>query len=444
MRQLKITFLLAKNPMDVDWYRPLAFGYLKSYLERFQCDAQMYSCDDTSEIATIKPDIVAVSATTASFKQAQVIGRFVKKYDNKIITVLGGHHVTYLPQTLSAEYDFGVIGEGEQTFLELITAIGKSGARISFDDFHSIAGLVFRNSGQLIQTAQRPLIEPLDMIPIPYRHPGDTPYLFSSRGCPYKCSFCASSSFWRKTRFFSAEYVVDEISFILSQFPKLEHLAICDDLFIADLPRLKKIVNLMEKKGLCGKVGLSSSVRANLVNDELCLLLKRINIIAIGIGIESGSDRILNILNKGVNTGINQKAIDILYKHGIDVRSSMIVGCPTECEKEVRSTYEFVLKNIKAKKISPQCAVNILSPMPGTKIWEDAVQSGIINLEDTDWDRLSIFASYKNSNIEDFDQWLQYRRNNNSVYLAEDTLPQERLYELMSYYEKAIKECEKE
>lgn len=440
-KQLKIGFIQAKNRIDIDWFRPLAFGYLKAYIEKhLDIPAEMCFLESLKGFEDF--DIVAISSTSQDFEVAKEIACSAKQCKKEIVTILGGHHITYLPQTLPKEIDIGVMGEGEQTFLELVRLLSDNWLQIDPKDLEKIDGIVFHGDCGPTITTRRESIIPLDRIPFPYRSATETSYLFSSRGCPYKCAFCASSAFWEKTRFFSAEYVVKEIEFLLTQFPELGHIAICDDLFIADLPRLKKIVHLMEEKGLCRKVSFSSSVRTNLINDELCLLLKRINVTVVGIGIESGSDRILKLLNKGVSAETNQKAIDTLHKHGIDVRCSLIIGCPTELEEEVRSTYEFVLKNIKEKKISPQSAVNILSPMPGTKIWNDQVTNGLIDIQNMDWQRLAVFASYRNSNIEDFDQWLLHRRNNNSVYLAEDTLPQERLYELMSHYEKAMKELE--
>ncbi|MCG7851193.1 MAG: radical SAM protein, partial [Methanosarcinaceae archaeon] len=387
-------------------------------------------------------DIIGISSTSQDFAVATEIARSIKQSKEKIITILGGHHITYLPQTLPKEVDVGVLGEGEQTFLELIRLLSDNSLHITPEDLEKIDGIVFHSDRGPTVTSCRKLIEPLDNIPIPFRLKSDKIYLFTSRGCPYKCAFCSSSAFWGKARFFSAEYFVNEIEFLLNQFPQLTHISIWDDLFIANLPRLREIVRLLAEKGINKKVSFDLAVRANLVNDELCKLLKIMNVTGVAFGAESASNRILELLGKGVTVETNQRAIDTLYHHGIPVGCSLVIGCPTETEDEVRNTYEFILRNIKDGKISPQCAVNILSPMPGTKIWEDATRAGVIDIENMDWKRLAVFASYRNSNITDFDQWLQCRRKNNSIYLAENTLPQSRLYELMSHYEKAIKKLE--
>jgi len=139
---------------------------------------------------------------------------------------------------------------------------------------------------------------------------------------------------------------------------------------------------------------------------------------------------------------VNQRAIDLFYRYHIPVRGSFIVGVPTETEDEVRSTYEFILKNIIAGKLLPGCSVNILMPLPGTEVWQQAVQRGTLDPDTVDWAHLSVFASYRDSNLATFEDWVQARKDNHSVYLAEDTLPEARLYELMYLYENAIKAFE--
>jgi len=440
-KRLKIGFIQAKNEIDVNWFKPLAFGYLKTYLEKYlEVSVEMYFLENPGGFEEF--DIIGISSTSQDFAVATEIARSIKQSKEKIITILGGHHITYLPKTLPKEVDIGVIGEGEQTFLELVRLLSDNSLQIKPEDLEKIDGIVFHGDRSPTVNSYRKLIESLDNIPIPFRPKSDKTYLFTSRGCPYKCAFCSSSAFWRKTRFFSAEYVVTEIESLMHQFPQSRHISIWDDLFIANLPRLRKIVSLLVEKKINKKVSFDLAVRANLVNNELCELLKKMNVSGVAFGAESGSNRILKLLNKGVTVEMNQNAIETLHQHGIPVGGSFIVGIPTETEQEVRSTYKFILKNIKNGKMSPQCAVNILSPMPGTKIWEDATRAGVIDIENMDWGRLAVFASYRNSNIGDFDQWLQYRRKHNSIYLAENTLPQERLFKLMSHYEKAIKESE--
>jgi len=441
MNKLKIGFIQANQKADVQWFKPLAFGYLKSYLNKNLDSPPLFEFIESMDNID-KYNIIAISSTSQDYSEAIKIAAEVKRRNKNVVTVLGGHHVTYLTDTLTDDFDLGIIGEGEETFLELVKYFQKNTFDLNHKELSNINGLAIRKGGKIILTGKRDLMIPLDSIPHPYRQKNDTQYLFTSRGCPYKCTFCSSSVFWERTRSFSAEYVVDEIEQILTLFPGIEHIPIEDDIFIINQPRLKKIISLMEERKLNKKVAFSFAVRANLVTDQLCELIKRLKIQSVCFGAESASDRILRILKKGTTTAINQKALDILHKHGINAICSFIVGIPTETEAEVIATYEFITRNIFEDKLCSFSAVNILAPMPGTPIWNQAIEQGTINLANFQWSSLAGFASYRSSNIDNFPDWVAHRVKNNSVYLNEDTLPQNRLYEIMSEYEGNIKAFE--
>jgi len=436
-KQLKIGFIQANNEIDVQWFRPLSFGYLKAYIDKYIKDNVEMNFINAKDNFN-KYDIIGISSTSQDFGIAKKIATTIKESNRDIITIIGGHHISCLPETLSKEFDIGVIGEGEETFKELIKYFIVNGPFVNNETLKSIHGIALRENGHVVLTPKRELILPLDNIPFPYRSKDSAQYLLSSRGCPYKCAFCSSSAFWGKTRFFSAEYVMGEIEHLLEQSPNTSHITIWDDLFIANKSRFKKFVELVVRNKINNKTSFTFSVRANLVDDELCDDLKRINVISTSFGAESGADRILNILNKGTTVEINQRAIDTFHKHKIKVTCSFIVGTPSETANEARSTYEFILKNIIDKKLTTQSVVNILMPIPGTEMWDYCIRSNIIDINNFNWKRLSVFASYKHSQRQKFDDWLDYRRKNNSVYLAEDSLSQEKLYELMSIYENTI------
>ena len=439
--QLKIGFIQAKSEMDLDLYKPLFYGYLKSYVDKyFEFPVVMNYLENLDDCDHYH--IIGISATSQSFTIAKSIGKTVKARNKKIITIIGGHHITYMPETLAEEFDLGVMGEGEETFLELVRYFHENGCVIKSDLLKDIRGIVFHNNHSFTITPKRDLIEPMDRIPLPDRSGETTPYLFTSRGCPYKCSFCSSSDFWDRTRFFSAEYVVAEVEHLIETSSDIRCILILDDLFIVNHARFKRFVELIEEKKCCEKVSFVFSVRANLVNDELCEDLKRINTAIVAFGAESGSDRVLDVLQKHTTVDMNQRALDILYKYKIPVRGYFIVGVPTETEEDVRNTYEFLLANISAGKLLPRASVNILMPLPGTEMWKEALRNKIIDLHDFDWERLSTFASYKDSQFENIDKWIECRKKKKSIYMARETLPESRLYELMSVYENAINAIE--
>jgi radical SAM superfamily enzyme YgiQ (UPF0313 family)/SAM-dependent methyltransferase len=431
---VRIGFIKAFHPIDVQWHKPLAFGYLASYLDHFSTvPVKITLLDNIDNIDQI--DVLGISCTSQDYAIGTQIASTAKKNNPSIITVLGGHHISHLPKTLADYFDVGIVGEGEETFNELIAALYADGLSVRAKTLHQIHGLVFRSGKHIIQSPLRMPITPLDRIPHPIRSQGETPYLLTSRGCPYRCAFCGSTTFWDKVRYFSAEYVVAEIEEIITQFPHNRHIAIWDDLLIANHERFLEIVELLEARGLTEKLQFSFTVRANLIDNKLCRILNKLNVPATAFGAESGSDRILKLMNKGSTVETNQHALDCLYRNGIPASCSFIVGWPTETESEARQSFEFALRNLRQGKLSAGISVNILMPIPGTTIWQWAVDHGQIDLHNMDWQRLAVFAAFRDSTAGSLDRWIQQRRENNSVYLAEETLPQERLYQIMQEYQ---------
>jgi len=184
--------------------------------------------------------------------------------------LIGGTHITVLPSTLTKEMDVAVIGEGEEAIKELFEIFLRER---SFDkkNLKDLKGLAYWDNGKIVQTEKRPPIAKMDSIEIPARDLmtiKKCTHVFSSRGCPYRCVFCASSRFWNSTRFFSAKYVVEEIKNLYNQFGVRE-IDFWDDLFIVSKPRIKEMVTLLRKEKLLGKIRFSCAVRSNLIDDSM-------------------------------------------------------------------------------------------------------------------------------------------------------------------------------
>lgn len=345
--------------------KPLGLCYLVSYTKQYvDIDFKIISTDSLNEVKNYKPDIIAITVVSQNYEKAIELTYSIKqKYDLPII--IGGIHISMVPESLSDNMDVGVIGEGEQTFLELIKHYNKYG---NFDDVTHIDGIVYNKDDKLCFTSPRKLMN-INNIPIPYRDYEDNIVsMFSSRGCPYNCKFCSSTRFWKKTRFFSAEYVVNEMSELINNGVK--HISFSDDLFIADKKRLREIVKLLPKSNTT----INCACRANLINDEVVKLLKKINCTTISMGLESGCDKTLQYL-KGNNVTVrdNINAINIIKKNGITVDANFIIGAPYETKEEILETLEFIKKN----KID-NFWVFILTPLPGTLMWDFAIENNLI------------------------------------------------------------------
>lgn len=432
---MKIGFVHVTNTYDVHWWPSLAFGSLKAYLHKHLGDSVVM--DRVNPTWLHKYDIAAISSTTQDYNQAKALAQKVKQENPKAIVVVGGSHITWLPDTLSTYMDFGVIGEGEQTLLELVQFIMSNGNLHDLTELVKIKGLAINWGRGNILSGSRTLIEPLDNIPHPFREPASQPHLFTSRGCPYKCRFCSSSAFWKKTRLHSADYVVEEIESLVAM--GAYEIPIQDDLFVVDKKRFFDIIEKLKQRGLDKKFITSIAVRANLVNDELCQTIKGFAPIkSVHFGAESASDRILQLMGKGVKAETNQAALDKLHSYGIPCGCAFVVGWPSETEEELRMTLEFIRRNGAQGKLDPNSPVNILTPFPGTAIWDEAVMYGFIDVNTFNWDRLGIFAAYQTSNAPNFDSWVDLRRSNNSVYLNEVALPQERLYQVLKEHNEIV------
>ena len=336
MRVLFVNVIDQKNHIHTRYY-PLVFGYLVSYAEKhgYVFEHQYAEKVDKATLVSFKPDIVAMTSITENYPRAEQYARLTKSFNPEIKVLIGGVHISSVPESLSTFMDVGIIGEGEQTFLELL--------QNNFEPKNTIKGIVFWKGLHLSTTPKRGLIEPLDDIPHPRRDMFGSelrqPYLFTSRGCSYRCAFCSSSRFWKKVRFHSAEYVAEEIRQLVSGGCKL--INIYDDCFPLDMDRVRKVKDLI--RGLDVKFVLS--VRANLVTEEMVAVFKEMNVTAVSMGLESNSPRILKYLQKGNTPSDNQRAVDILTKYGFHIHCSFIRDVPIETKEDLKLTYDFIIRN---------------------------------------------------------------------------------------------------
>ena len=367
---------------------PLGLGYLASSLRKeFGPDHIKFKIVDRAIENAIKefsPDIIGISSVSQNYNRAIEYARIAKRYNLPVI--IGGVHISALPSTLTNDMDVGVIGEGEETIIDIINLFVE---KWHFDEkrLSKIEGIVFRTKGEIVVTARRKPIEPLDRIPTPDRDLFPTTqatYMFTSRGCPYNCSFCASSRFWGKVRFFSAEYVVNEIKDLIDRY-KVKEISFQDDLLTANKPRIKRMLELLKKEHIIGRVKFVCNVRSNIVTDELVLLLKEMNVKAVGMGLESGSPKTLEYL-KGNNISIHDhiNAVNIFRTHGIEPYVGFIIGSPQESKRDILETLAFIKDN---RLMSFD--LHVLTPFPGTPVWEYAKARHLVH-EDMDWDILNV------------------------------------------------------
>ena len=383
--------LVLVNPSEGfnPWCIPLGLTAISAYLKKhYQGDLEITLLDAHCQniYKEFYPaDIVAVTASTQDIGRATEFAKYVKTFGN-IPVILGGVHITTY-RKLPEPFDIGVIGEGEITMLELVQL-----NTISKDNIGSIKGICANVNGETLFTRPRPLVPDLDIFPIPDRdiadmnyyfqprqlipyHTGRTFTLLTSRGCNFNCVFCSTHIHWQKFRAFSAPRVIAEIEELVNKYGA-EIIHIVDDLFIADKRRIAEIHRLIIEKGINKKVKFMCLVRSDMLDDKTMTMLKEMNVVVTGIGMESGCPKTLKYLKHNTTTiEKNRKAIELSAKYGIPTMGSFMFGNPYETEEEIMQTLKFMQEYRYTPYLTALPYIAIA--YPGTEFWRYAKAKGL-------------------------------------------------------------------
>lgn len=380
---------------DLNAFAPIGLGCITASINEQLPDVEVILKETPEALISEKPDVIGISSTTEYYHIAiKWAAQFKEQTESPII--IGGIHISLLPQSMTDHFDIAVIGEGDVTIVELLKSLIKN-KKTNYEDLKNIPGLFFKKNDIPFHTPQRRLIQDLNTLPrinwkiLPFYREHQA-HIVSARGCPYKCSFCASEKFARQHRYYSAEKIVDEIEYFVVE-KGLGGITFYDDLLIANKNRLTSLIDEMKKRDLLGKCRFHCQVRANLVTEEICDLMAELNIFTTGIGIESFSNKILRYYNKtGITDEVNQRAIDLLSKTGIRVNPSIIFGAPDESKDDMLITLRAIYKNFEEGKLTSP-AWTLLRPYPGTVIWDYAEQKGIVD-PNMDWSKFADWGSF--------------------------------------------------
>ncbi|MBU0637726.1 MAG: radical SAM protein [Planctomycetes bacterium] len=410
---LKIGFIQAQGNDSRSYGIPLSFGYLIATLRQNGLPFEYHVTAEPYDLADWAPDLIAISSVTSCFWQVPQFAEVFHERLPETRLVLGGHHIGALPQHLPEAVDVGVIGEGEDTFLDLVRRF-VPGVGWSAKALREVRGICYRDTAGTVRvTERRALRSDLDTLPLPVRgrnhYQPDEAVLFTSRGCPFHCTYCATQRYWEKFRRFSAAYVVHELEQIVASMPHVRSVYVLDDLFVADRGRLRELTRMIEQSGLNRRLSFHGFVRSNLVDDELCELLLRMNVRAVRFGAESGSDAVLRRMERGgkCTVATHQNAIDVAHRHGLACGASFMLGFPGETRADLQQTFDFIRRNAGRLAVEG-CYLTV--PFPGTELWNWAAERGYVD-ETMDWRRLNL--AFDNP---DFD-WSDF------LYLNEETLP---------------------
>ncbi|MEM0146436.1 MAG: radical SAM protein [Conexivisphaerales archaeon] len=351
------------------------------------------------ETLKFNPDVVGITLhATAAHNTAGEIARKIKEHKPNTVLVAGGHHATFLPyEMLRQGFDISVLGEGDITIIDISNAVEKG------TDFSEIPGIVYKNGNKFIRTKLRPLIQDLDSLPMPalglvnkdlyfFKTFGDNDTVTcieTARGCPYACDFCSVTPTWgNKWRNKSIDRIIAELD--LAKKLGYDWVFFTDDIFVV-YPNVKQRMKLFEKMiehNYNFKFIVQMRADVTSKNPELIKKGAEAGMTIAFLGIESGSQETLKKMHKGTFIPQSVKAVEILNKYGVITLGGMMLGAPYESISDMLTTVSFSHKLADAGLDAVQ--FSMYTPLPGTRIFDDAVRNNL--LFTLDWDRYDILT----------------------------------------------------
>ncbi|MBK9000946.1 MAG: B12-binding domain-containing radical SAM protein [Myxococcales bacterium] len=321
-------------------------------------------------LSALDADVYGMSCWTANRRGVGYVARLMKRLRPRAPVVIGGPHATPLGQEMlehHPEIDLVTLGESEDTFHEILERVA-SGASLT-----GIAGTVYREEGRAVLGPERPAIANLDTLESPHRH-FDTHIVMTSRGCPWQCTFCGAETSWgRGFRGQSIPYVVDSLASALERVP-VKMVQIKDDTFTANRKRALQICQGIRQRGL--SFLWSCDTRVDVLSEELLREMRLAGCQRLSLGVESGSQPILDAINKKISVQEIVDAAQMAKKFGIRVRFYMMLGNRGETAATFRETLAF-LDRAKPHEYLFSC----LSIYPGTTDFDDAEKAGWLKRE---------------------------------------------------------------
>ncbi|EKD28399.1 MAG: hypothetical protein ACD_79C00311G0005 [uncultured bacterium] len=322
------------------------------------------------------PDIIGISCLTPYADDTYYLSKKIKeKFPDKFI-IMGNKHADYYANEIVSERiaDIVIHGEGENTIVDIVNAVRSK------NSFSVVKNITYSDGLKPIRNLEKNTVDNLDTIPYPAWEllkldayfPGATVStgghkhlpLLMSRGCPYSCIYC-SQEFGNTVRIRSIQNVIGEIITFYEKF-NVDSFVICDANFPLNKKYALDFCNTMINEGLSKKIKWATETRPDLLDEELVCNMKKAGCTKILMGFESGSDRILNVLNKKFSTEDSKSAVKLLNKFSVSVNGLFVIGNPTETKDEIKKTINF------SKKLGIDYAkFNLFVPYPGTPAFEN-------------------------------------------------------------------------
>jgi len=384
----KIVLIIPPSPWllsdrDIPMLGPL---YISAYLKEQKPGLEVVVCDlsGLSEEQWFIPvgDLYGVTGTSPQFVYIKRIVEILKGRESDIPVVVGGVHATVYSEhvLLNTGADACVIGEGELAILQMTYPV----------DWRHINGLLTRDyhTGQPTHLRSLDYLMPdrkaIDyfsyLVPRTFGYMADVEKeasIITGRGCPFSCSFCASRKMHgSKVRFNCADAVVEEFLYLRDEFG-VEMVNVLDDTFILDKKRVYKICRGLRDQG----IKWFCLTRADRIDKDLLLEMKKSGCLSVAIGFESGSDRLLKLMNKKATVAQARECVKVVSSTGLLINGQLIVGFPTETAEDVNLTTDFIKNNPEVDTFG----LHMFQPFPGTDVWEHPEKYGVDIDKNTDF-----------------------------------------------------------
>jgi len=338
-------------------YPPLGLLYLSAYMKMHGHDVEVYDStfgtpgELVRKIQASAAGLVGIYTNLITRRAVLQIVRAAREVGATVI--LGGpESANYSDEYLNAGADVVVIGEGETTLADLVATLDNRSPR----ELHGVRGIVFKDSsGQVVQTAARPKVKDLDSLPIPDReaidhrkyldvwrqhHGASSINLITARGCPYKCKWCSHAVYGYSHRRRSPAGVADEVAWIVEHYNP-DQLWYADDVFTISHPWLQQYSQELKSRGL--HLPFETITRADRLQAEVAVAaLKELGCYRVWIGSESGSQRVLDAMERGVSVEQVRRAVKLAQQHGIRVGMFLMWGYEGEEMEDIAATVEHV------------------------------------------------------------------------------------------------------
>lgn len=379
---MKIAIIVPRSFNKKQIYKeyPLGAGYIGTILFNLGHEVKIYdqnvefteNYDLVNELIKFNPDFFAFSILTATYPTALEIIKILKDKDIKTPILAGGVHPSIFPEDcLNNNIDYVIKGEGEIP-IEKFTQYMEG--KILLDE---VPNLAYKKNGQIVNKPNIVLNMDVNDLPIINRklfnmEKYSTHSICGTRGCPFQCKFCCNynnlSNIPLRNRMRSVESIIEEIKYINNEYENKD-IFFTDDVFFANINNLIKFEELIRKNNL--KIRYNAQLRVNMINEEVCKLLIKSGCKKIEVGVETGSEKILRDVCKGIKEKDIVDGIKIAKDNGLRVKTNWIYGLPGSIEEQYKSI-ELMLKTMPN-----EISIHQLIPFPGTEYYDNREKYGI-------------------------------------------------------------------